>query len=57
MAKAPHARSSAPSSAKPQAIHESINAFAWDVPDAYLIGYGVDDAGRYRALPYIAALD
>jgi hypoxanthine phosphoribosyltransferase len=42
---------------KPQALGEPIDAFAWDAPDAYLIGYGMDDAGRYRGLPYIAALD
>ncbi|HYD73914.1 MAG TPA: phosphoribosyltransferase family protein [Candidatus Binatia bacterium] len=42
---------------KPQAKGEPIDAFAWDAPDAYLIGYGMDDAGRYRGLPYIAALD
>ena len=42
---------------KPQAMGEPIDAYAWDAPDAYLIGYGMDDAGRYRGLPYIAALD
>jgi len=42
---------------KPQALNEQIDAFAWDAPDAYLVGYGMDDAGRYRGLPYIAALD
>ena len=42
---------------KPQALGEPIDAYAWDAPDAYLIGYGMDDAGRYRGLPYIAALD
>ncbi len=26
-------------------------------PDAFLVGYGMDDAGRYRGLPYIAALE
>lgn len=42
---------------KPQAINEPIDAFAWDAPDAFLVGYGMDEAGRYRGLPYIAALD
>jgi hypoxanthine phosphoribosyltransferase len=42
---------------KPQALNDSIDAFAWDAPDAYLVGYGMDDAGRYRGLPYIAALE
>ena len=42
---------------KPQARGEPIDAFAWDAPDVFLVGYGMDDAGRYRGLPYIAALD
>lgn len=41
---------------KPQALGEPIDAIAWDAPDDYLVGYGMDDAGRYRGLPYIAAL-
>lgn len=42
---------------KPQAMGESIDAVGWDAPSEFLIGYGMDDAGRYRGLPYIAALD
>jgi hypoxanthine phosphoribosyltransferase len=42
---------------KPQAMNEAIDAIGWDAPDEFLIGYGMDDAGRYRGLPYIAALD
>jgi hypoxanthine phosphoribosyltransferase len=42
---------------KPQAINEPIDAFAWDAPDVFLVGYGMDEAGRYRGLPYIAALE
>lgn len=42
---------------KPQALGEPIEAVGWDAPDAFLVGYGMDDAGRYRGLPYIAALD
>jgi hypoxanthine phosphoribosyltransferase len=30
---------------------------AWDAPDRYLVGYGLDSGGLYRGLPYIAALD
>ncbi|MES1156365.1 MAG: phosphoribosyltransferase family protein [Alphaproteobacteria bacterium] len=41
---------------KPQALGEPIDAVGWDAPDEYLVGYGMDDAGRYRGLPYIAAL-
>ena len=29
---------------------------AWDAPDAFLVGYGMDFKGRYRGLPYIADL-
>lgn len=42
---------------KPQAANEPIDAIGWDAPDAFLVGYGMDDAGRYRGLPYIAAID
>lgn len=30
---------------------------AWEAPDRYLVGYGLDSAGRMRGLPAIAALD
>ena len=30
---------------------------AWDAPVRFLVGYGMDDAGRHRGLPYIGALD
>jgi len=42
---------------KPQALHEPIDAVGWDAPADFLVGYGMDDKGRYRGLPYIAALD
>ena len=29
---------------------------AWDAPDAFLIGYGLDDAGRFRGLPEVRAV-
>ncbi len=41
---------------KPQAAGEAIDAIGWDAPDDFLIGYGMDDAGRYRGLPFIAAV-
>lgn len=40
---------------KPQA-EGVIDGIGWDAPDAFLVGYGMDDAGRYRGLPYIAAI-
>jgi hypoxanthine phosphoribosyltransferase len=42
---------------KPQAMGEAIDAIGWDAPADFLVGYGMDDKGRYRGLPYIAALD
>ena len=41
---------------KPSALGEPIDAIGWDAPDLFLVGYGMDDAGRYRGLPFIAAL-
>lgn len=41
---------------KPQALGEAIDAIGWDAPSDYLVGYGMDDAGRYRGLPFIAAI-
>jgi hypoxanthine phosphoribosyltransferase len=41
---------------KPQALAEPIDAVGWDAPDEFLVGYGMDDAGRWRGLPYVAAL-
>jgi hypoxanthine phosphoribosyltransferase len=29
----------------------------WDAPERFLVGYGMDAAGRFRGLPAIAALD
>jgi hypoxanthine phosphoribosyltransferase len=29
----------------------------WEAPARYLVGYGMDSAGLYRGLPYVAALD
>lgn len=42
---------------KPSARNERIDAVCWEAPDAFLVGYGMDDAGRYRGLPYIAAIE
>lgn len=30
---------------------------AWEAPSRFLVGYGMDDAGRYRGLPYIGVMD
>jgi hypoxanthine phosphoribosyltransferase len=41
---------------KPQAANEPIELIGWDAPDEFLVGYGMDDKGRYRGLPFIAAM-
>lgn len=35
----------------------NVDFHAFDAPGRYLVGYGMDDAGLYRGLPYIGALD
>jgi hypoxanthine phosphoribosyltransferase len=39
----------------PRAIEPDFSA--WDAPARFLVGYGMDAAGRMRGLPYIAAAD
>ncbi|ABI76861.1 hypoxanthine phosphoribosyltransferase [Hyphomonas neptunium ATCC 15444] len=34
-----------------------VDFCAFDAPGRFLVGYGMDDKGRYRGLPYIGALD
>ncbi len=34
-----------------------VDFSAWDAPARYLVGYGLDDGGKYRALPYIGVMD
>jgi hypoxanthine phosphoribosyltransferase len=41
---------------KPAAGDLPIDFVGFDCPDRYLVGYGMDDAGRYRGLPYVGAL-
>jgi hypoxanthine phosphoribosyltransferase len=41
---------------KPDAATEGLDAWAYDAPARYLIGYGMDDAGRWRGLPYLGAV-
>ncbi|MGB3624506.1 MAG: phosphoribosyltransferase family protein [Henriciella sp.] len=36
---------------------EDVDFHAFDAPGRFLVGYGMDDAGKYRGLPYIGALD
>jgi len=36
---------------------DNVDYHAFDAPGRYLVGYGMDDAGLYRGLPYIGAID
>lgn len=36
---------------------DDVDFYAFDAPPRFLVGYGMDDAGKYRGLPYIGALD
>lgn len=42
---------------KPAANAQAIEHIGFEAEDRFLVGYGMDDGGRYRGLPYIAALD
>lgn len=41
---------------KPEAVTEGLDDWAYDAPDRFLVGYGMDDAGRWRGLPYLGAV-
>lgn len=42
---------------KPSAPPEGVDYYAFEAPDRFLVGYGMDEAGRFRGLPFIGALD
>ncbi|MBB35761.1 MAG: hypoxanthine phosphoribosyltransferase [Hirschia sp.] len=41
---------------KPEAVPEGLDHWAYDAPPRYLVGYGMDDAGKWRGLPYLGAV-
>ena len=41
---------------RPDAVARADYALYTDVDD-FIVGYGMDDAGRYRALPYIGKVE
>lgn len=41
---------------KPEAASNGLDVWAYDAPPRYLVGYGMDDAGRWRGLPYLGAV-
>ncbi len=42
---------------KPWAPENGVDFCAFQAPGRFLVGYGMDDAGKYRGLPYLGALD
>jgi len=42
---------------KDGAIEVQTDLVGFEIPDEFVIGYGLDFAGRYRNLPYIGVLD
>jgi hypoxanthine phosphoribosyltransferase len=42
---------------KPDAIAVRVDKVGFTIPDEFVIGYGLDYAGKYRNLPYVAVLD
>lgn len=42
---------------KPAALAEPIEWVGFDAGDEFLVGYGMDDAGRYRGLPYVGVAE
>lgn len=41
----------------PNAGSDKVDFYAYQAPGRFLVGYGMDDAGLYRGLPYIGAID
>jgi hypoxanthine phosphoribosyltransferase len=41
---------------KPGAGPQGIDDWAYEAPDRFLVGYGMDDAGSWRGLPYLGAV-
>lgn len=39
---------------KPEAIQVPVDWVGFDIPDEFVVGYGLDAAGRFRNLPFIA---
>jgi len=42
---------------KPDAIEVNVDQIGFTIPDEFVVGYGLDFAGQYRNLPYVAVLD
>jgi hypoxanthine phosphoribosyltransferase len=42
---------------KPEPVDVQVDLIGFTIPDEFVIGYGLDYAGKYRNLPYVAVLD
>ena len=42
---------------KPDAVPVQVDQVGFAIPDEFVVGYGLDYAGTYRNLPYVAVLD
>jgi hypoxanthine phosphoribosyltransferase len=42
---------------KPDAAEVRVDRIAFEIPDEFVVGYGLDYAEAYRNLPYVAILD
>ena len=42
---------------KSDALEVPVDQIGFTIPDEFVIGYGLDYAGKYRNLPYVAVLD
>ena len=42
---------------KPDAAEVHVDRIAFEIPDEFVVGYGLDYAEAYRNLPYVAVLD
>ncbi|MBW3634699.1 MAG: hypoxanthine phosphoribosyltransferase [Chloroflexi bacterium] len=42
---------------KTDAVEVQVDQVGFTIPDEFVIGYGLDYAGKYRNLPYVAVLD
>lgn len=36
---------------------DGVDELAWDAPGKFLVGYGMDNAGKFRGLPFIGAVE
>lgn len=36
---------------------DGVDECAWDAPGKFLVGYGMDNAGKYRGLPFIGVVE